>query len=618
MCGIIGVASPEGIQSTTWLQDGLNEMVHRGPDDSGIWISHNHMVSFGHRRLAVIDLSSSGHQPMTNASGSLCIVFNGEIYNHHELRNELISKGYKFISTSDTEVILVAYQEWGIDCIAHLNGMFALAIYDEVRKKIILARDRAGEKPLFYSFHNGFLKFSSELKGLFMDLECSRQINLEALNLYLEMGYVPGEGCIVEGINKLSAGKTLEYDLVSNSIEIKSYWSLPRYSQLSYKFSSPEELLYELELLLEDSVKMQMVSDVPVGILLSGGIDSSLITAMASRHASHIKTFTVGFPQFGKFDESEHAKLISSHYGTEHELLEADEINPNLLPLLARQYDEPIMDSSMIPTYLVSKMVKAQCTVALGGDGGDELFAGYAHHRRLIRAAFYKNFIPESICRSLSIIANLMPTGFKGRNWIKILGYDLNVEIPSVATQFDFKERVELLGVDHAKNVVQYYFHGIAQNETLLQKITSKDFLNYLPEDILVKVDRASMMNSLELRAPFLDSRIIEFAFRRVPDQLKANKSQSKILLKMFANKLFPETFDIKRKQGFSLPLPIWFKKGIWREYAYTTLLEEGCIFNKNVVKSLFDGLDAGRVNSERIYGLLIFELWRREYDMYL
>ena len=307
---------------------------------------------------------------MKDPSGTLSVVFNGEIYNFSDLRNELIEQGHSFKSHSDTEVILAAYREWGLDCVSHFNGMFAFALFDECKKIMFLARDRAGEKPLFYHYKNGVLRFASELKALLADPSLPRRIDPESLDCYLTMGYVPGEHCILQGFNKLPPAHAMIFNLLNAKTKIFRYWQIPVSDNHELDKNvkvDKQALLNELEKLLKDSVRRQLVADVPVGVLLSGGVDSSLVTAMAMRVTNKIKTFTIRFSGHDKHDETEHARLIARHFGTEHVELEGDSATPELLKILACEVDEPIVDSSMIPTYLVSKLVRQQCKVALGG-----------------------------------------------------------------------------------------------------------------------------------------------------------------------------------------------------------------------------------------------------------
>jgi asparagine synthase (glutamine-hydrolysing) len=619
MCGIIGFASNKKIANKKWLSIGRDAMIHRGPDDAGEWWSDDEKVGFGHRRLSIVDLSKSGHQPMQDSLKNITVVFNGEIYNYLELKRKLKKKGHVFITHSDTEVLMACWQEWQEGCVNHLNGMFSFAIHDRSRELVYLARDRAGEKPLFYSLTDNKLSFASELKGLLVDPDFSHNIDYKAMDCYLSMGYIPGDMCILEGVSKLPPAHSMIFKYNTGEFKISRYWNLPDYNNQEGKFDS-EELLDRLEVLLEDSVCRQLVADVPVGVLLSGGVDSSLVTALASKCSNNIKTFNIAFAKYEEFNESIHARAIAKHFNTEHTELEADDIDIELLSKLAKQYDEPMADSSMLPTFLVSNLVKQHCTVALGGDGGDELFGGYYHHSRLLWIERKIRWVPLFFRVFLSkIIIPLIPIGFRGRNWIQAFGTNFDKDIPLVGLFFDPKTRFELLKKHHSK--IEIVAEKVIKNRTfkkfdLLQRITRLDFMNYMAEDILVKVDRASMINSLELRSPLLDYRVIEFAFGEVPSILKTTTSERKIILKKLADRLLPKEFDKQRKQGFSIPLKEWLKDGPWRDFFYQVLLSDECFFDGNTVRSLLSGQDKGRNNTERLFSLVLFELWRREYNI--
>lgn len=598
-------------------------MAHRGPDDTGEWWSADGRIGLGHRRLAIIDLSPGGHQPMQDAKRELCIVFNGEIYNFVDLREELQAKGHVFCSHSDTEVILAAYREWGTDCLSHLNGMFAFALYDDRQRQLFLARDRAGEKPLFYALVNGVLRFASELKGLMADPDFSRRIDPESLDCYLAMGFVPGERCMLQGVKKLPPAHALVFNMENAHSRLWQYWQLPELDVTAAAGPVNEDaLLDELEVLLEDAVRRQLVADVPVGVLLSGGVDSSLITAMAVRASSQVKTFTVRFPGHAKHDETRHARLIARHFGTEHIELEAVASAVDLFPRLARQFDEPMADSSMIPTYLVSQLIREHCTVALGGDGGDELFGGYGHYNQLLRLQRRLGKIPRIVSVPIAFMAErLLPVGLKGRNWMQRLGINLDAGLPLMASLFDRSSRKQLMIKTHQWPLVAEAIRErkIPDTHDLLQRATRMDYQNYLTEDILVKVDRASMLNSLEIRAPLLDYRVIEFAFGKVPSHLKSTVSSRKVLMKKLCGRVLPPEFDQQRKQGFSIPLAHWLQSGPWHDFFHDVLLgAEDCFFDKKFIRNLFDGQKRGRTNSERLFSLVLFELWRKEYNVVL
>jgi asparagine synthase (glutamine-hydrolysing) len=618
MCGIIGIADPKGIADRGWLTAGRNVMRHRGPDDAGEWSSSDGSVEFGHRRLSIIDLSPAGHQPMRDITGELCIVFNGEIYNFQDLRRELLSKGHLFRSRSDTEVILAAYRQWGVDCVARLNGMFSFALYDAHRRMLFLTRDRAGEKPLFYHHSNGALRFASELKALLADLALQRNIDAGSLDCYLACGYVPADRCILRGFSKLPPAHSMCFDLESGKLRVWRYWQPPEIEAPAPKEQVDEmALLEELERLLEDCVTRQLVADVPVGILLSGGVDSSLVTAMAVRASPKMKTFTVRFPGHREVDETEHARLIARHFDTEHFELEAKVATADLLSRLARQFDEPMVDSSMIPMFLVSQLVREYCTVALGGDGGDELFGGYPSYSRMLQVQHSLRHIPRPVRAFASAAAvRLLPVGLKGRNFLQRLCTDLQQGLP-VGCDFDAGTRRRLMKHQQVWPIVAEEVEKahVLSHPDIVQLATRRDFANYLAEDILVKVDRASMLNSLEVRAPLLDYRLIEFAFGKVPSSLKVTTQDKKILLKRLAVRVLPAEFDLQRKQGFSVPLSQWLKAAAFRDLLHEVVMGPESIFDRRTVRGLLREQHNFRNNAERLFGLLMFGLWRREYN---
>jgi asparagine synthase (glutamine-hydrolysing) len=625
MCGIVGHISENSNITNKWIARARDTMTHRGPDGEGLWCSKDLRVALGHRRLSVIDLSPLGNQPMRDEKNKLVIVYNGEIYNKIELGHELMAKGYVFRSQSDTEVLLASYAHWGEECLSHLNGMFAFAIFDEKKNSLFIARDRAGEKPLFYNFDEktGAFSFASELKAILENPEIERKINAKALDCYLTFGFVPAEHCILNGCKKLPPAHALSFNLNLKKVTVWRYWSPNK--PLSSEINKNEHtLLGELEVLLADSVSRQMVADVPVGVLLSGGVDSSLITALAARSSSKVKTFTIGFPGHGAYDETEHARLIANHFGTTHTELMAEPSSAELFPQLAVQFDEPMADSSMIPTWLVSKLLRDHCTVALGGDGGDELFGGYPHYSRLMRLQEYTKYIPRLV-RSMAAqgAETLLPIGFANsniRSWIMATDVDFGKQLPIYTGLFDRSTRKRLMKAfpDFTFCAEDIYATSIPDHSGLLTRATLMDFQNYLPEDLLVKIDRASMMNSLEIRAPMLDYRLIEFAFGEVPEAMKATTTETKILLKKLATKLLPAGFDTNRKQGFSVPLSSWLQEGPFHDLFWDVLTSQDSIFDKKTVVDLLNGLKRGQKNDERLYSLVQFELWRKHYGMYL
>jgi asparagine synthase (glutamine-hydrolysing) len=618
MCGISGIASKKDLEiHKRWLSKSREMLCHRGPDGEGEWWSMNDRIGLAHRRLAVVELSNLGHQPMSRGDAGLQIVFNGEIYNFREIRSQLANAGYSFFSESDTEVLLAAYQEWGYECLERLNGMFAFAMYDPARKTIFLARDRAGEKPLFYYKDDSTLLFASDLGVLLRNPALRREINAEALNYFLAFGYSMGDSTLVSGFRKLPAAHAMTFQTESGETNIWRYWALPAL-EIASNFDQ-SALLDEFENLLEASVTRQMEADVPVGVLLSGGLDSSLVTAMASRRTPRLKTYTVAMDGDSSLDEAKFAKEIASHFGTDHTVMSAESINAPLIESIAKNMGEPIADSSILPTFLVSREIRKSCTVALGGDGGDELFGGYGHYSQILDWIKKRKLMPEFLPRSASNLAlSLLPVGFPGRNLISNFNFDTRLGVFSSATHFDARARRQLLG---GTGVEFCDSESLRQSQVPLggdpvQRFTSMDFQNYLSEDILVKVDRASMMSSLEVRAPFLDRHLVEFAFGRVPSSMKATSTGKKILPKLLARKLFPAGFDVHRKQGFSIPLASWLQSGEIKNLFWDTLTSSECFLNRDAIASILRNQELGYRNSERIFALFQFEVWRKEFNI--
>lgn len=624
MCGIVGVFSKNPVADMSLFVRMRDAMIHRGPDDAGVWWSPDKRLGLAHRRLAILDLSPGGHQPMEDSTGRYVITLNGEIYNYRELREELLKAGHTFRSSSDTEVLLESYKEWGKNCLEHLMGAFAFAIYDGTSRELFLARDRGGEKPLFYKQLDDRFVFASELKALMADPAFPRELDLEALDYYLTYGYVSGDQTILKDTYKLPPGHAMVYGLERKCMNIWRYWELPK-NQPRHGVSI-EDLTEELEAILSKSVRRQLVADVPIGVLLSGGLDSSLITAIAASVSDQpIKTFTVSFPGHGSFNEGPYARLVAEYFGTEHNDLVAEPTSVLLLPQLARQYDEPLADHSIVPTSMLAGLVRKSVTVALGGDGGDELFGGYPHYNFLQKIDCLRKHIPGRVRRIGSLIAShALPVGTKGRNHIIGLEGSAACSISAINVYYDKEFRRKLLSPLYRsgyKPLVSPESRKVEHFDTTLnifQNATRTDFQTTMADDYLVKSDRASMLHSLELRAPFLDHRLIEFAFGRLPDSLRATLNERKILLRRLAKRLLPPALDINRKQGFSLPLAAWFK-GEWGAFMTDVLMEaDPNIFDKRVITNLIKGHRWGLANTNRLFALTMFELWRREYGISL
>lgn len=617
MCGIAGYISDNGFDQESF-QSALNSMLHRGPDGYGVWCTDDRRVFLGHRRLAVIDISEKAAQPMKSSDGNIIITFNGEIYNYKLIKAQLQETGYQFNTESDTEVVLIAWKHWGVDCLERLQGMFAFVIYDIQNRKIFAIRDRAGEKPFYYSIQNRTFCFASELKSLMKLNSHSAIVNHEAMNYLLGMGYVPRDLSILNGYKKLLPAHYLEYDCESGEHCTKQYWKLPAFI---YSGTSTSQLIDELDSLLTSSVERQLQADVETGVLLSGGLDSSLITAYAKHINPQIKTFTATFPGHQQADESEYAKLIANHFQTNHTELKVEAPTPEILFELSKQYDEPIADTSILPTYLLSKKIREHCTVAIGGDGADELFGGYDRYQQWFNMEQKFGSVPLIFRKTISSIAShFIPQGIRGKHYLQELGTDFNNNIPTIDSLFSLQERKKLAGhnlglfstLPLRKNIE---FLGI----DVMEKAMRSDFHLYMPDNILVKVDRASMLSSLEVRAPFLDVRIIEFAFSKVPSSMKVSSSEKKILLKMLAKDKLPKSFDYKRKQGFLPPMEQWLKEKKWRIFMEDHLLSDrNSWWNRFYIEKLIKGQEKGRFNKRRLFLLLMIELWRKEYKVQL
>ena len=461
------------------------------------------------------------------------------------------------------------------------------------------------------------------MKALLAHGDVPRRARLDAVNQFFAYGYVPRGEAMLESIHKLPQGHALSYDVRADQLAAWPYWTLPDPPAARRRWRSEGDFCEELHTLLKDSVRRQLVADVPVGILLSGGIDSSLVTAVASEvSSSRVKTFTISFPGHGEFDEAAHARLVADHFGTEHHEMVAEPTSVDLLPRLAEQFDEPLGDSSMVPTYLVSKMIRREAKVALGGDGGDELFGGYAHHLTLSQEDRVRRFVPAPMRNAIGGAASRLPAGMRGRQRILRFAADLSRNLVRVNQFFDAEQRANLLkplwqSLDGRGGDPETFRAALSsRSHSALQRATRVDFLTYLCDDILAKVDRASMLTSLEVRAPLLDHRIIEFAFGRIPDSLRAANRERKILLRALGRKLLPPALDLNRKQGFTVPFDDWFR-GEWGGFIEEVLLQaDPAIFDRDVIARLIREQRDRLSHRQRLFALTMFELWRRRYGI--
>jgi asparagine synthase (glutamine-hydrolysing) len=621
MCGIAGVVSATRESNITeaLVRHMCDQIVHRGPDDEGILVQDG--AGLGMRRLSIIDLSG-GHQPVFNEDRTAWIVYNGEVYNFLELRAELEGRGHRFYTRCDTEVIIHLYEEMGADCVTKLRGMFGLAIYDKLKRKLVLARDRLGKKPLHYAQVGNKLYFASEIKSILAVAPELAEVNSQGLLEYLNFGYVPDPITIFTGIHKLPPGHLLEF--ADGKIQIRQYWDLPQYGTHFPK--SEDECLDELERRLYEATRIRLISDVPLGAFLSGGTDSSTVVALMARASSApVKTFSIGF-KHDDFNEADFARIVARKFGTDHhELI----LEPNVVETvehLTSSLEEPFGDSSMLPTYYVSEMARRHVTVALSGDGGDEMFAGYDRYRiHAKRGAF--EAIPEWARRFYreSVFPRL-PRSTPGRR------FSYNASLPWQERYIDglsflpaFERDFPILSHDLRDVLRQSVDPGIALRRAFAQapaldpmsEILYVDTKTYLVGDILTKVDRMSMLNSLEVRVPILDHEFVEWV-AALPAQWKRRGNESKYILRKLAERLgVPREVIYRQKRGFSLPLVHWMKHELKEMLAM--LLDERTLqrgyFDPNGVRRMMDDhLTGRRVLSQRLWRLLMFELWHRNF----
>lgn len=615
MCGIAGsVRNLLGDNPMTIL-DGMNDvMLHRGPDMGEVYCDES--IGLCHRRLSIIDLSEDGRQPMCSADGRFVIVFNGEIYNFLELRKELEGKGYQFRTRTDTEVLLNAYIEYGPASLEKVNGMFAYTIWDKVEKKLFAARDRIGKKPLYYFSHEGRFAFASEIKSLLAIPSIQPEIDITAFADYLKYLFVPHPKSIYKHIFKLPPGHYLLY--ADGNLQIKEYWDID-FSQQSIR--NEKEIEEELLQLIKESVECRLLSDVPLGAFLSGGVDSSGIVALMSRFSSSpVTTCTIGFNDKA-LNEAEYAKeFAQSLHADHHEYYVQDEPS-KIIKKLVWHFDEPFADSSMVPTYYVSKMAKQNVTVALSGDGGDESFAGYAKYSIDQFENKVRDRTPSNLLRTLSSFSGMFPNNTIFRKTHSLCSSALLTPAQGfyVTNSFVTKQqfhtlltpdlRKSLLDYDSADHIARYYEK--ANGPDHLAKILYTDLKLLLPGDFLVKVDRMSMANSLEVRSPLLDHRLIEFA-ATIPSNLKLYGSQKKIILKKSFSKILPKEILTRKKRGFESPINKWFRDEVKDMAADSFFKNEKLqeFFEVQAIKKLWDQHQEGGNHGTLLWTIFMFALW--------
>jgi asparagine synthase (glutamine-hydrolysing) len=627
MCGICGVAAAPGLAvDPSLIRQMCDVMAHRGPDDEGVLVRG--AVGLGMRRLSIID-PAGGHQPLSNEEETVSVVFNGEIYNHPDLRQELTGVGRRFTSRSDTEVLLRAYEHWGEASVEHLNGMFAFAIWDRREAKMLLARDRVGIKPLYYTTRGGSLVFASELKSLLCVRTLKRDVDLSALDDYLRFDYVPTPRTIIAGIYKLPPGHMLTWQIEDRECQLRQYWDVDLAA--SEQRRPPKGIAdhtEELRAVLQEAVRKEMISDVPLGVFLSGGIDSSAVAAMATHHTrGALKSFTIGFSD-PSFDESNHARAVAAHLGTDHQVLVLEpSMLSDLVPEITSRLDEPFADPSIIPTYLLSRFARQHVKVALSGDGGDELFAGYptllAHraaplYQRLPR--FARQTLIPSIVNRLPVSRDNLSLDFKAKRFVNGASLPLAERHVRWLGSFDAEERAGLLSAEvHAEllsagapDVAADHLTRQALREPL-NRILYLDMKTYLESDILVKLDRASMMASLEARVPLLNADVVSHV-TALPLDLKLRGLRSKYLLKKAMRGLLPDATLRRGKKGFGIPVARWFR-GPLREELLAALSRERItgegFFDYGAVRRLVDDhLDGRRDNRKQLWSLFVFQRW--------
>src|SRR6266850_1393963 len=615
MCGIAGLLSlGEKPVFKDEVQSMCDAMVHRGPNDAGYYAATG--VVLGMRRLSIIDLET-GHQPVHNEDQSVWVVFNGEIYNFKQLRASLELQGHRFYTDTDTEVIVHLYEQYGEACVEKMRGMFAFAVWDARRKKLLLARDRLGIKPLFYSVSGGRLAFGSELKVLLQLPEISRQLSWGSVSHLFSAMCTPATESIVEGVHKLKPGHLLIAS-AEGGIQIREYWDV----DFAPDYNKSEQFFIErLRELLEESVRLRLIADVPLGAFLSGGVDSSSVVAiMAKISAGPVKTFSIGFSD-PDYNELDYARQVARKFETEHHELVID---PNVLDVIddiAWYLDEPFGDSSAIPTYMVSKLASESVTVVLSGDGGDELFAGYDRYLVERRERRYQT-IPGPVRKAAGLVGRAMRQGMKGRNFLRHLALDGAARYLDANNLTRECDKESLFTPDAYREIRKHdpraasLAHLQKGNGHWLSALQYSDIKSYLPNDILTKVDRMSMAHSIEARVPLLDHKFVEFA-ATIPPELKLKGKTTKYIFKKAMEGILPNDILDRPKRGFAIPLGRWFRGQLgsfMRDLLLSRRSIERGIFKKTYLEQLIEMNDRGRALDLQLWTLITFELWCRRF----
>lgn len=630
MCGIFCIASSDRVVERPLVSKLTDTLSHRGPDDAGVHVEEG--VGLGHRRLSIIDLDG-GHQPVFNEDGTLSIVFNGEIYNFMELKDELCAKGHVFATKSDTETILHAYEEWGEACVDRLRGMFSFAIWDRPRKRLFCARDRLGIKPFFYATFGGTLLCASEMKAILSYPGFKREMDTAALAAYFDLSYIPAPLTIYKGIRKLPPGHTLTWE--AGKARTRKYWDLTFNPDTNMGES---ELIDRFMDLLSESVRIHLITEVPLGAFLSGGVDSGTIVAlMAGATSGPVNTFCIGFggATGGYLDERAYARMIADRYSLNHRDYEVTPDLGGIVDKVVRAFDEPFADDSSIPSYFVCKMARENVTVALSGLGGDEIFTGYERHLGFRLRSVYQA-VPKFLRNGLlSRLVDRLPERSDGHYTVNhakrfirsgALPYDecyigyLTKMSPAVRSALFSDSAMMSREMEAGRSILLGHFNSenVKGGAGSLDRALYCDIKTYLPEDILAVTDRMSMQHSLEVRVPFLDHKFMEFC-ANIPSGLKMKGFKKKYLLKKAATPLLPEAILTHRKQGFVGPMASWLKNDL-REYARQTLSEKALsahgLLNPVTVKKALDDHFSGReIHDTLIWSLIVFQKW---YEMYM
>ena len=633
MCGISGFADYSKNTGRDILEKMTRTLAHRGPDGEGyaIYETTDAAIGLGHRRLRIIDLSDGGKQPQSFQS--LHITFNGEIYNYAEIKKRLEEKGHFFQSHSDTEVILHAYAEWGNEALQHFIGMFAFVIYDEKKQQLFACRDRAGIKPFFYYWKDGLFLFGSELKALMRHPGFVKEIDINTIAVYMQFGYVPTPHCIFKDTHKLKPGHFMVLDIAVKTIHTGQYWNVyDAYNKLPLKIDLPEAMA-ETEKILTRAFQYRMVSDVPVGVFLSGGYDSSCVTALLQKETTEkIKTFTIGVPDVG-LNEAHFAKEIAAHLGTDHtEYYCTEKEALEIVPQLPHFYDEPFADSSAIPTSLVSKIAREKVTVALSADAGDEIFAGYNRYDYVMKYGNKVNKIPGAVRKAIAGLMDIIPANAIPYYSKKYLFHSRYEKAKSILANADRRniflnltahysfENISILIKYPVKILETAFDSNELKNEhySLLSYMMAIDYQTYLLDDILQKVDRATMSVGLEGREPFLDQHVIEWA-AQLPMEYKYNKGVKKFIIRQIVHKYIPPAMIDRPKMGFGIPIDTWLLndlKPFVEHYFDETFITKQDIFVNEEVQKLKRSFYQGKLErSEKIWFLLMFQMW---YDKWM